>query len=51
MKSIILAIIAFVLIGKIEAGFRCSIGKFACSSSCVVLGKESGTCDDEGECW
>ena len=51
MKSIFLAIIAFVLIGKIEAGFRCSIGKIACSSSCVVMGQSSGTCDDEGECW
>ena len=51
MKSFFFAITVFVVISKIEAGFRCSIGETACSAGCVVLGQSSGTCDDEGKCW
>ena len=34
----------------VSAGFRCSIGEFACSASCLTLGQTSGICDGEGEC-
>merc|ERR1712133_48714 len=32
------------------AGFRCTLGEWACTSSCVVLGQTSGICDEDGEC-
>merc|ERR1712112_50207 len=32
------------------AGFRCTLGEWACTSSCVVLGQTSGICDEGGEC-
>ena len=36
--------------GLAQAGFRCTLGEFACSASCVTLGQTSGICDDEGDC-
>merc|ERR1712024_104379 len=33
-----------------SAGFRCTLGEWACSASCVTLGQTSGICDAEGEC-
>merc|ERR1711974_447003 len=32
------------------AGFRCTLGEWACTASCVTLGQTSGLCTDEGEC-
>ena len=34
----------------VSAGFRCSLGNWACTTSCVTLGQTSGICDDEGAC-
>merc|ERR1711997_1036722 len=34
----------------VSAGFRCTLGQWACSASCVTLGQTSGICDGEGEC-
>merc|ERR1711872_1196058 len=31
-------------------GFRCSLGEWACTASCVTLGQTSGICDSEGDC-
>jgi len=39
------------IVAVTQAGFRCSIGDFACTASCVVLGQSSGTCDNDNECW
>ena len=33
-----------------RAGFRCTLGNWACTASCVTLGQTSGICDGEGEC-
>merc|ERR1712127_89339 len=43
-------ILVFGLAGPALAGFRCSIGEFARSASCVALGQTSGICDGEGDC-
>merc|ERR1712141_734576 len=43
----------FALLGStslVSAGFRCTLGQWACSASCVTLGQTSGICDGEGEC-
>jgi len=32
------------------AGFRCSLGTWACTASCVTLGQTSGFCSDAGDC-
>ena len=32
-----------------QAGFRCTLGNWACTASCVTLGQTSGVCDGEGE--
>merc|ERR1711899_12574 len=34
----------------VSAGFRCTLGNWACSASCVTLGQTSGICDSEGDC-
>jgi len=34
----------------VMGGFRCTLGQWACSASCVTLGQTSGICDAEGEC-
>merc|ERR1711974_567573 len=34
----------------VRAGFRCTLGQWACSASCVALGQTSGICDGEGDC-
>merc|ERR1719433_367506 len=31
-------------------GFRCTLGQWACSASCVTLGQTSGICDAGGKC-
>ena len=48
MKLLLLIVATF---GLCEAGFRCTIGEFACSASCKVFGQSSGVCDDDNECW
>merc|ERR1712226_102121 len=43
----------FVLLATtslVSGGFRCSLGNFACTTSCVTLGQTSGICDDQGDC-
>merc|ERR1712215_302020 len=44
------ALVLVCLLSLARAGFRCSIGNFACTASCVVLGQTSGICDGEGDC-
>ena len=34
----------------VMGGFRCTLGEWACSASCVTLGQTSGICDSEREC-
>merc|ERR1712038_1107753 len=34
----------------VKAGFRCTLGNWACTASCVTLGQTSGVCDGEGDC-
>ena len=43
-------LLLLVTTSLVSAGFRCSLGNFACSASCVTLGQTSGICDNEGEC-
>ena len=33
-----------------QGGFRCTLGDWACTASCVTLGQTSGICDDQGDC-
>ena len=43
----------FVLLATaslVSGGFRCTLGQWACSASCVTLGQTSGICDGEGDC-
>merc|ERR1712018_288531 len=50
MKTVLsLAVLSSVLVLS-QAGFRCTLGDFACSASCVTLGQTSGICDNEGDC-
>lgn len=42
--------LASILVVCTEAGFRCSIGEWACKASCVVTLQDSGNCRDDGEC-
>merc|ERR1712107_150465 len=46
----LLLIVLLGLASPALAGFRCSLGEFACTASCVTLGQTSGLCTDEGEC-
>jgi len=34
----------------VNAGFRCTLGNWACTASCVALGQTSGVCDGDGDC-
>merc|ERR1712141_623062 len=34
----------------VSAGFRCTLGNWACTASCVTLGQTSGICDGDGDC-
>merc|ERR1712184_191176 len=45
---LLLVILAFA--SPALAGFRCTLGEWACTASCVTLGQTSGLCTDEGEC-
>merc|ERR1712117_808539 len=47
-KSLLILLFGFA--SPALAGFRCSLGEFACTASCVTLGQTSGLCTDEGEC-
>merc|ERR1712050_15391 len=38
------------IITSTMGGFRCSLGEWACTASCVTLGQTSGICDSEGDC-
>ena len=38
------------MVAVTSAGFRCTLGEWACSASCVTLGQTSGICDSEDEC-
>ena len=49
-KTMTTLLMVVAITSLVRAGFRCSIGNFACSASCVTLGQTSGICDDEGEC-
>merc|ERR1712168_276427 len=46
--SIMLVMVTMVSITM--GGFRCTLGEWACSASCVTLGQTSGICDAEGDC-
>ena len=46
--SLLLAMASMVAVTS--AGFRCTLGEWACSASCVTLGQTSGICDSEDEC-
>ena len=48
--SISLLVILATLTTTSMAGFRCTLGQWACSASCVTLGQTSGICDQEGDC-
>ena len=43
-------LVLLVSTSLVRAGFRCTLGNWACSASCVTLGQTSGICDGEGEC-
>merc|ERR1712062_916250 len=43
-------LVLLVSTSLVSAGFRCTLGNWACSASCVTLGQTSGICDGEGEC-
>merc|ERR1712170_7646 len=46
--SLFLALTSMVAFSR--AGFRCTLGDWACSASCVTLGQTSGICDSENDC-
>ena len=63
MKFLLLLFLSTV---SVHAGFRCTLGNWACTAGCVVLGQTSGKllvpyvllqntseglCDDDGKCW
>ena len=43
-------LVLLVTTSLVRAGFRCSLGNFACTASCVTLGQTSGICDGDGNC-
>merc|ERR1712062_768827 len=43
-------LVLLVSTSLVRAGFRCTLGNWACSASCVTLGQTSGICDGEGDC-
>merc|ERR1712241_75544 len=43
-------LVLMVSTSLVSGGFRCTLGQWACSASCVTLGQTSGICDGEGEC-
>merc|ERR1712215_15716 len=46
-----LLLLLFLFIVSVHARFRCTLGNWACTAGCVVLGQTSGLCDDDGKCW
>merc|ERR1739848_80321 len=43
-------LVLLVSTSLVSGGFRCTLGNWACTTSCVTLGQTSGICDNEGEC-
>merc|ERR1712062_903319 len=43
-------LVLLVSTSLVSAGFRCTLGEWACSASCVTLGQTSGICDSESDC-
>ena len=43
-------LVLLVSTSLVRAGFRCTLGNWACSASCVTLGQTSGICDGDGNC-
>ena len=50
MNKFAILIICLSLAYVSEAGFRCSLGLWACNASCVGTLRSHGVCDDDGEC-
>ena len=48
LSPVILVVLATTTL--VSGGFRCTLGNWACSASCVTLGQTSGICDGEGDC-
>merc|ERR1712203_44081 len=48
--SLLVMMVVSLHLGLVRAGFRCTLGNWACTTSCVALGQTSGICDGEGEC-
>merc|ERR1712096_85330 len=51
MTKLTMLLTLMLLLVCVKSGFRCSLGEFACSASCKVLGQSEGTCKDDGECF
>ena len=50
LSTMTTTLLLLLVTNLVTAGFRCSLGNFACTASCVTLGQTSGICDDEGSC-
>ena len=48
--SLSLLVTLTTMVAVTRAGFRCTLGDWACSASCVTLGQTSGICDSENDC-
>ena len=46
----VLLFMFILFLGTSKAGFRCTLGEWACSASCVTIGQSSGICDLERNC-
>merc|ERR1712066_736577 len=47
-STVLLMLVVSLHLGLVKAGFRCTLGQWACTASCVTLGQTSGTCDALG---
>merc|ERR1719319_608695 len=51
MKIVGLILLSLHLLGHLsQAGFRCTFGNYVCRTSCLVIGRTTGFCDQDGEC-
>merc|ERR1712154_564729 len=50
LKMLSVLMLVVVESSLVMGGFRCTLGEWACSASCVTLGQTSGICDSEREC-
>ena len=50
LKMLSVLVVLVVQSSLVMGGFRCTLGQWACSASCVTLGQTSGICDADGEC-